>query len=153
MLKIDKQFRIYANGIAKEFYKNFNSFNLKNIGDKKILELKSIAPYLLNEEAITSNKFVNYIKSMKKLIKENKYKKYTDNEKYLLFMFSVDPTLEVLKIYGECDKVDQTKLKMGAFLGVYDSKLIKIEKEFIKKFLSKEELNKLNEEIEKRVFK
>ena len=153
MSKIDKQFKIYANEMAKEFYKNFNSFNLKNIGDKKILELKSLAPYLLDEDSKTSNKFINYIKKMKRLIREDKYKKYTDNEKYLLFMFSVDPSLEAFKIYGECDRLDETKAKMGLFFGAYDSKLIKIEQEFIKRFLSKEELNKLNEEIEERVFK
>ena len=68
-------------------------------------------------------------------------------------MFSVDPTLEALKIYGECNTLNQTKLKMGMFFGVYDSNLIKIEKEFIKKFFTEKEKKELTDEIDKRVFR
>ena len=73
MINIDKEFKKYANALAKEFYSDFKKFNLKNINEKQIVELKSLAPYLLEEENITSSKFVNYVKKIKRLVKEKKY--------------------------------------------------------------------------------
>ena len=142
---VDKLFIKHAREVNAIFYKNFSKTKFNTLDDRKILELKSIAPNLLEEEAVTNSNLVNYVKKMRRLNKRP--------EKYILFMFSVDPTFEALKIYGETNHITEAKRKMCNFFGVYDSKLIKIEKEFIKLFLSEKEKQEINEEIEKRVFK
>ena len=153
MATIDKKFIIYSKNIINDFYKDFDSLNIKNIDSKTILKLKSLTPNLLEKEFITNNNFVNYIKKMKRLLRDEKYKEYTNTEKYILFMLSVDPNFEAFKIHGECDKINEIKFKMILYFGNYDFNLIKIENEFVKNFFTKEELNKLNNEIDKRVFK
>lgn len=151
---VDKLFLKYSRETYALFYKNFKKTKFNNLEDKKILELKEIAPNLLEEEAVTSSNLVNYVKKMRRLNKiPEKYNINNDAEKYILFMFSVDPTFEAIKIYGETNHITEAKRKMCNFFGVYDSKLIKIEKEFIKLFLSEKEKQEINEEIEKRVFK
>lgn len=153
-VSIDRQFIIYAKKIIIKFYKNFEKLNFENIDDKKILNLKKLAPNLLEEENVTNSKFINYIKKMKRLNNNpEKYNINTEEEKFILFMFSTDPTFEAIKIYGECNHISQTKQKMISFFGIYDSKLIKIEKTFIKNFLSEKEKELINDEIEKRVYK
>lgn len=151
---VDKLFIKHAIEVNAIFYKDFNKVKFKTIDNKKILELKSIAHNLLEEEAITNSKLVNYVKKMRRLNKNpENYNVTNSTEKYILFMLSVDPTFEAIKIYGETNHLNETKRKMCNFFGVYDSKLIKIEKEFIKLFLSQKEKELINEEIEKRVFK
>lgn len=151
---IDKLFVRHAREVYAIFYKNFSATKFNTLNDNKILKLKGIAPNLLEEEAITNSKLVNYIKKMRRLNKTPlKYNVNTDAEKYILFMLSIDPTFEAIKIYEETNHINEIKLKMTNFFGVYDSKLIKIEKEFIKLFLSEKEKEQINEEIEKRVFK
>ena len=151
---VDKLFIKHAREVNSIFYKNFSKTKFNILDDRKILELKSIAPNLLEEEAITSSKLVNYIKKMRRLNKNPlKYNINNDAEKYILFMLSVDPTFEAMKIYGETNHINETKIKMTSFFGAYDSKLIKIEKEFVKLFLPQKEKDEINEEIEKRVFK
>ena len=71
----------------------------------------------------------------------------------ILFIFSVDPTFEAIKIYGESNHVSEIKEKMINYFGIYDKNLIVIEKIFMKRFFSKEEKKNLEEEIQKRVFK
>lgn len=151
---VDKLFIQHAREVNSIFYKNFNKAKFNKLDENKILELKAIAPNLLEEEAITDSKLVNYVKKMRRLNKKTEnYNINNDAEKYILFMFSVDPNFEAIKIYGETNHITETKRKMCNFFGAYDSKLIKIEKEFIKLFLSEKEKQEINEEIEKRVFK
>ena len=119
----DREFIIYAKKTIIKFYENFEKLTFENTNDKKILNLKNLAPNLLEEE------------------------------KFILFMFSVDPTFEAIKIYGECNHINQLKQKMISFFGLYDSKLITIERNFIKNFFSEKEKEIINDEIEKRVFK
>ena len=150
----DREFIIYAKKTIIKFYENFEKLTFENTNDKKILNLKNLAPNLLEEENITKSKFVNYIKKMKRLNNNTeKYNINTEEEKFILFMFSVDPTFEAIKIYGECNNINQVKQKMGSFFGLYDSKLITIEKKFIKNFFSEKEKEVINDEIEKRVYK
>ena len=151
---VDKLFIKHTREVNSIFYKNFSKTKFNKLDENKILELKSIAPNLLEEDAITDSKLINYVKKMRRLNKRpEKYNINNDAEKYILFMLSVDPTFEALKIYGETNHITEAKRKMCNFFGVYDSKLIKIEKEFIKLFLSEKEKQEINEEIEKRVFK
>lgn len=150
----DRQFIIYAKKIVIKFYRNFEELNFEFIDNKKILNLKNLASNLLEEENITNSKFVNYIKKMKRLNNNpEKYNINTEEEKFILFMFSADPTFEAIKIYGECNHINQTKQKMISFFGIYDSRLITIERNFIKTFLSEKEKEIINDEIEKRVYK
>ena len=68
-------------------------------------------------------------------------------------MFSVDPNFEVFYIYSTYNTSKDIKEEIIDKFGVYDPYLIKVEKLFIKKLLTQEEQNKINEEIERRVFK
>ena len=134
----DREFIIYAKKTIIKFYENFEKLTFENTNDKKILNLKNLAPNLLEEENITKSKFVNYIKKMKRLNNNTeKYNINTEEEKFILFMFSVDPTFEAIKIYGECNHINQLKQKMISFFGLYDSKLITIEKNLLKTFFLK----------------
>ena len=74
-------------------------------------------------------------------------------EKFLLFMFSVDPNFEAAIIYGSEDRTIDAKAKLKEKFGVYDINLIKIEKLVIRKFLSEKKRNQINKEIERRAFK
>ncbi|MBQ2946281.1 MAG: hypothetical protein IJE04_00325 [Bacilli bacterium] len=150
----DKDFIEYSKKIVQEFYKDFKNINFKNVDNEKISILKKNALNLLEQENITSNNFVNYIKKMKRLnINQKKYNVDCIEEKYILFMFSVDPTFEAVKIYGESNHVNDIKRKMKNVFELYDHRLISIEKEFIQYFLSENHKKEINEEIEKRVFK
>ena len=150
---IDKDFIKYAKNIIMIFYEHLDIIDFETLTNDKILKLKELAPNLLEEEFVTKSKFVNYIKKMKRLNRTpEKYNITNDAEKYVLFMFSVDPTFEAIKIYEECNHIADTIEKMKSYFGIYDNNLIKIEKNFIKYFLSQEEKYKFNEEINKRIF-
>ena len=115
---VDKLFIRYAREVNSIFYKNFNKTKFNKLDENKILKLKQIAPNLLEEEAITDSKLVNYVKKMKRLNKNPlKYEVNSDSEKYILFMLSVDPTFEAVKIYGETNHILETKRKMNDFFG------------------------------------
>lgn len=138
------------------FYKNFKGTNFKGITAKKILEIRILSKYFNNyfnnddilDKTIKYTIIMNNIKSRKNQLKLN-----NEAEKYILLMYSVDPTFEAFKIYGECNKIDEIKEKMKKYLGIYDQNLILIEKHFIKSFLSENKQNEINEEIENRIYK
>lgn len=137
----------------KDFYKYLNNANFKEINLKKLIELKT--------KAKTLNNFYNY--EEENYGKGDRYAKVMDKiktrpgmskeEKYLLFMLSVDPDFEAFKIYSECNKTEEIKTKMIYKFGVFDQYLVIIEKFYIKRFLSEKKRNEINEEIEKRIFK
>ena len=119
---VDKLFIKHAREVNSIFYKNFSKTKFNTLEENKILKLKSIAPNLLEEEAITDSKLINYIKKMRRLNKKPEiYNINNDAEKYILFMFSVDPTFEAIKIYGETNHITETKRKLCNFFGAYDS--------------------------------
>lgn len=149
----NKEFLIYSINMAKIFYKDINESDFQNITDDRILFLKKLAPNLLEKEFTSSNKFINYIKKMKRLVNDpQKYNIENQVEKYILFMFSVDPSFEAIKIYGESNHIEEVKEKMKKYFGIYDTKLINIENYFIKHLLKEEKIKEINEEIERRVF-
>ena len=139
------------------FYKNLNGTSFKGLDSKKILELKENSNYFnkfYNNNNLPFNKINRYVKIMNRIKTNPKgYGVSSEAEKYLLFMFCVDPTFEAAKIYGECNKTNEVKQKMERYFGIYDRRLIILEKFFIKHFLSDKKKNEINEEIEKRVFK
>lgn len=139
------------------FYKNLNGTNFKGLDTKKILTLKLTSNSLnafYNNDNIPLNKISRYVKIMNRIKTNPKgYGVSSEAEKFLLFMFSVDPTFEAAKINGECNKEEETKKKMENYFDIYDRRLIILENYFIKHFLSEKKRNEINEEIEKRVFK
>ena len=108
----------------------------KNLGER----------YLIIMELINSN----YRRNMPI---NNQYAAGSIVEKYLLFMFSVDPNFEAAIICGSEDRIYDIKRLIREKLGVYDPTLIKIENYVIKKFLSEKKRNEIQEEIERRAFK
>lgn len=151
---IDEEYINYCKNIIISFYKNLNGTSFKNINDSKILELYKNSANILNPENISSHKLINYTKTMKKIdTNQEVYNVCSEAEKFILFMFAVDPNFEAAKIYGECNYIKEIKAKMVQYFGIFDRKLIIIENFFIKHFLSKEKRNEINEEIEKRVYR
>ena len=147
-MKITNEYLEYCNNIIINFYKNIDNLNFNELSENKIIELYNIKDTLIEK---TSNyKIINYINKIKKLSKNNKF---NETEKFILFMFSVDPNFEAVKILGEYNKFNEIKLAMIINFGIYDKNLFTIEKFYIKHFFSEKEKNDINNEIEKRAFK
>lgn len=139
------------------FYKNLNGTSFKGININKLRELqmnsKNLLKLLKNPQ-LPSSKIGRYIKIMNSIKTNPKGFGITnDAEKYIFFMFCIDPTYEAAKISGECNKIEEIKQKMISHFGLFDRKLIIIENFFIKNFLTEKKRNEIKEEIENRVFK
>lgn len=139
------------------FYQNINGTNFKGITAKKILEIKILSKQFynyFNNENINFDKHIKYTFIMNNIkIRKRQFNLNSEAEKFILLMYSVDPTFEAFKIYGECNKIEEVKEKMRNFFGIFDQNLIIIEKHFIKYFLSDKKQNEINKEIENRVYK
>ena len=89
---------------------------------KKLLELKAISNQLnafYKNNNIPYDKVSRYVKIMNRIKTNPKgYGVSSEAEKFLLFMFSVDPTFEAAKIHGECNKIEETKEKMQNYFGI-----------------------------------
>lgn len=154
---------MYIHDISVNYlYDNLNRFYskqpicFKDITLKRINELKNKSQ--IANKALKSNKMNakanNYILFINNLrIHSEDFGIKNEAEKLILFMFSVDPTFEAIKIVGECNRMSEIKIKMIKHFGLYDLNLIKIEKYFIKHFLSQEQKKSIDDEIEKRAFK
>ena len=148
----------------ENFYEN-NIIDLKYDLDyideeiiNKLKEKSNILNNMFNHSKMT--KLEKYCKKMERIKtspkKENDFNKIaTSNstEKLLLFMFSVDPNFEAFLIYSTYNTLKEIKYEMNKTFGLYDPYLVKVERAFIKHLLNEEEKNKINEEIERRVFK
>lgn len=122
---------------AKEFNKMFKNKNFRYLKSDRYLRLMEIINSNYRENNPVKNKFATTSLS----------------EKFLLFMFSVDPEFDAAIIYGSEDRIKNIKEKMLEKFGVFDENLVRIEKYAIKKLLSKEKQNEINEEIDRRAFK
>lgn len=146
--------------VINNFYKD-NKINFSLIDEEKINLLKEKANYLNNSfKNTTITKIDKYCKTIEKIKtapkRKNEFNNFStdnDTEKLLLFMFSIDTNFEVFYIYSTYNTIKDIKEKIIDKFGVYDPYLIKVEKLFIKKLLTQEEQDKINEEIERRVFK
>ena len=147
-MKITKEYLEYCNNIMINFYKNIDNLNINELNEKKITELYNIKDSLLDKTS--DHKIINYINKIKKLSKNNNF---TETEKFILFMFSVDPNFEATKILGEYNGLNKIKLAMILNFGIYDKNLFTTEKFYIKNFFSEKEKQDINNEIEKRAFK
>ena len=139
------------------FYKNLNGTSFKGLSSKELLNLRATSNQLnafFNNNNLPFSKVGRFVKIMNRIKTNPKgYGVSNEAEKYLLFMFSVDPSFEAAKIHGECNNIEETKQKMKNYFGIYDRRLIILENYFIKYFLSEKKRNEIKEEIEKRVFK
>jgi len=147
----------YWKNDLESFYKSLGTLNFKNVTAEKILELKTYAAKFnefLNNKSITYPKSLRYVK-IANTIKTNPkgYGSTNKNETALLFMFSVDPNFEAFIIFEECNKISEAKNKMRNYFNLYDANLIKLESYYIKFFLGEESKQKINEEIDRRVYK
>lgn len=142
---------------VNSFYERLSEADFNLLDSKKIVKLKISALELnkfYNNKFDDMCRFEKYIKIMNKIKTNPKhYNVESLAERYILFMFSVDPTFEAIKIYGECNKINEVKNKSTQFFGLYDKRLISLEKFFVKNFLSSEMKKRIDKEIEERVYK
>ena len=146
----------------KSFY-NVDKINFKDLDKTKLLSIinrsKKINELYL-DESFRDNKCERYLRIMelihtnyrKDKAVNNHYATTSQIEKFLLFMFSVDPNFEIAIIHASEDRIFDIKKKIREKFGVYDPYLVRIENAVIKKLLSNKKRNEISEEIEKRVF-
>lgn len=149
--------------IIKSFY-NVDNVSFKNIDSEKLYDIirrsNPINRMFLNKD-FKACKSERYLKIMELIYTnyregnpvKNEYATTSHAEKFLLFMFSIDPNFEAAIIYGSEDRTFNAKKQIEEKFGVYDINLIKIEKLVIKKILSEAKRNQIYEEIDKRAFK
>jgi len=153
------KFESYISYVAdvNDFYKNIKNTNFAELNKEKLKELKynsTILYKLLKNPKLPTNKTGKYIKIMNSIKTNPKgFGATNEAEKFIFFMFCIDPSFEAAKIAGECNTIQELKEKMINYFGIFDKRLIKIENLFIKNFLSKKQKTKIQDEIEKRVFK
>lgn len=148
--------------IMKAFY-NVDKINFKDITKEKLIDIikkaKKIHQLFLNT-SFKNFQSERYLRIME-LINSNyrtinpvvsPYATTSQEEKFLLFLFSVDPEFEAAIIYASENRINDAKKKIREKLGIYDTNLIKIEKAVITRFLSIEKQNKINEEIDRRIY-
>ena len=136
--------------ILNSFYKNLD-VNFNEIDLKKLLELKSNAKHFnkyFKSDFDSKNIVERYTKIMEMIHTSYNGNKNDINplincrvtntgaEKLLLYMLSIDPELEALIIYKSYNTLKEIKEQIILKFGVYDPNLVKIESQFIKRFLS-----------------
>lgn len=147
----------------KAFY-NVDKINLKNITEEKLVNIikraEKIHQLFLNTsfKNFQSERYLRIMELINSSYRAtnpmtNAYATTTPEEKFLLFLFSVDPNFEAAIIYASENKVEDSKRKIREKLGIYDVNLIKIEKAVITRLLNKEKQNEINEEIDRRIYK
>lgn len=139
------------------FYGYINITDFKSINKEKIENIKTnskkINNYFMAKDG--TSKSLKYLKIMNKIKTCPKNFNISNDkaEVYFLFMFSIDPTFEIAKIYLSENKIQEIKKQISNKFGIYDKNLIRLEKMFIEHFLEKEEKEILDNEIVERSFK
>lgn len=139
-----------------DFYRNKNNIDFKNITAKKLIELKCFSKKFNNywKNAPIKDIRYKYITIMNKIkTAPFKYRVTNEAEKFILFMYSIDPTFEVYKIWNEYNTTKEIKNSLLNKFGLVDKNLYIIEKYFIHHFLSMEKQNEIEEEINNRIYK
>lgn len=151
-----ENFQVYSVDV-NSFYKNLKGTKFNGITKEKLLELKETSKklnvYFRNQD-YNCNKAAKYTKIMNNIKTNPKgFKVYSEAEKFILFMFSVDPNYEAYMINAQYNKTEDIKNALIFRFGIFDLNLIKLERFFVKNFLSEKKRNEINEEIDKRVYK
>ena len=150
--------------ILQKFYKDLDNVDFKNISEEKLNELKEKSIFINNlyhSKSFDESKSVRYMKILEKIIcncRKNpavntRFTTFTKEEMFLLFLLSIDPELEAAKIFGSFNKIIETKYESEKNFGIYDIGLVKLEKIYMKTFLTDEKRKEIEDEIEKRAFK
>lgn len=158
-----KEFYINAKVSFLSFYGNIKT-NFSDIDEQKLIELKKRGEEInikhYKNKNLKPTKTQRYFRLMelingncKTRSLKNEFSTDSDSEKLLLFMYSVDPTLEAAIIYSSYNTINEVKTKFSSEFGIFDPYLVKVEKYFMNKFLNSKEKEQINEEIEKRAFK
>lgn len=138
------------------FYKNLNGTKFTGITKEKLIELYKNSLQLnnfFNNANAPYNKASKYVKIMNRIKTNSKeYGATSEAEKFIAFMFAVDPYFEAAKIHGSLNHIDETKIELKRYFGIFGLKLVILENYFIKNFLTKEKRNQIYEEIEQRAF-
>lgn len=151
MINFNDRYNLFYNNVdISSFYKKFNPKEFDKISVTKLLELKKKSK-TLNEHYTKDrmyNKKSKYIRLMNKFTTNPKgYGITNDLEKYLLFMFSVDPNYDLTYMYAEINNINEIKMDMIKKFGVYDPNLILIEKYYIKNILGPKSRKKIQDKV------
>lgn len=149
--------------ILNTFYRNC-TINNNDISKEKIdqiIEKSKDINMLYNYEHYKPTKLRRYIKIMETIHSnyregiptKSKFSSTSITEKLLLFMFSVDPDFEAFIIHSSEDTIREIQNKIEYKFGIYDKNLVKIERFFIKYFMSQKKQQDIFEEVDKRAFK
>lgn len=142
----------------ESFYSRLPLTNFKNINNEIIENIKQNSKELnnffsFNNGLFKTNKYLKIMNRIKTCPKNFNISNDDWAQIYLLFMFSIDPKFEITKIYGSCNTTKEIKFEIEKEFGVFDKNIIKLEKFFIKHFLSNSDKEKMDEEISQRSFK
>lgn len=153
--------------ILNKFYEN-SITNFSDIDFKKLIKLMQKAEklnFFYTNQHLNLDIVRRYTKIMELIYTNQNRPEYGTNslasyantqsnsEKLLLYMLSIDPNLEALIIYESYNTIKEIKQNIKLKFGVYDPNLIKIEKHYLKRFASNFKREKINETIEKKIFK
>ena len=138
------------------FYKNFNTKDFKNVNVTKLLELKKKSKGL--NEYYTKDRMYNkkskYIRLMNKFKTNPKgYGITNDLEKYILFMYSVDPNFKATYMYASVNKIQEVRMDMVKEFGVFDPNLVQIEKYYILNILGPKKKKEILDKVEELSFR
>lgn len=143
---------------VKKFYEDFNNANFDKIDSERISELTKLV------EKVHSRKIINYLNFYKGVrrytsimshirINSKLYNLNSKEEIYFLFMFCIDPNFDAFLIFNEFNTSKEIKSNLELKFGISDINLAKIEREFINKFMNKNEKKQIQDEINKRIWK
>ena len=150
--------------ILQKFYKFLDNIDFNNISEEKLNELKEKSTFinnLYNSKGFGESKSIRYIKILEKILcncRKNPavntcFTTCSKEEMYLLFLLSIDPNLEAAITFGSFNKITEIKYESEKKFGIYDIGLVRLEKIYMKTFLTKEKRKEIEEEIENRSFK
>ena len=136
------------------FYKGLSSFKLSSISDERIEAIKLLAKMerlnFLTNPRIKLAQTKKILKLMEKLATRPENYNITENEKYLFYMFAVDPTFEAYIIAATASDASKIKSCMLAKFGLNDVNLIRLERKFVNLKMLSNNREKLEDEIDKR---
>lgn len=153
----NRYYQICHNTAYNLFYKNLNSFRLSPISDERIEAIKLLAKMerlnFLTNPRIKLAQTKKLLKLMEKLATRPENYNITENEKYLFYMFAVDPTFEAYIIAATAGDASKIKSRMLAKFGLNDVNLIRLERKFVNLKMLSDNREKLEDEIDKRALK
>ena len=139
------------------FYKNFYNINFENISDNDMMRFKEISKPInkfYEYKNTPYTKLKKYIMLMNKIKTNPKGFGVTNElEKYIFFMYSVDPNLDAIVIHESYNNSKEIKTNLEKRFGIYDNKLILIERNFVKYILSPKDKKEIQDRIDDAIYR